>query len=253
MKHLPKIAMEGRKTMKKIITLLMAVTLMFTLAACGSDAGKPSDEVASDSPVQTAEPDNGTGLPDQSETETETQNPVQVGTPDDIESSENGSKALVVYFSATGNTKAVAETIARLQGADVYEIVPEQPYMDEDLNYNDRSTRATAEQNDADARPAISGGIEDIAEYDVIYVGYPIWWGDMPRILYTFFDTYDLTGKTIAPFCTSGGSGLSGTPKTIGSIEPGADILDGLHVSDSAAGNAEEKVSEWLGSIGQVE
>ncbi|MDE6025409.1 MAG: NAD(P)H-dependent oxidoreductase [Lachnospiraceae bacterium] len=235
--------------MKKIIMLLTAVTLMFTLAACGSNAGKPSDGVVSDSPVQTVEPDNETGQSNQ----TETQNPDQEETPDDIESKENGSKALVVYFSATGNTKAVAETIAELQGADIYEIVPEQPYTDEDLNYNDRSTRATAEQNNPDARPAISGGIEDIAEYDVIYVGYPIWWGDMPRILYTFFDNYDLTGKTIAPFCTSGGSGLSGTPKTIGSLEPEADILDGLHVSDSAAGNAEDKVSEWLGSIGQAE
>lgn len=149
--------------MKKIITLLMAVTLMITLAACGSNAGKPSEETVSVSPVQTAEPDQA---------ETETQNPAQEEIPDDIESTESGSKALVVYFSATGNTKAVAETIAGLQGAEIYEIVPEQPYTDEDLNYNDRSTRATAEQNDPDARPAISGSIEDIAEYDVIYVGY---------------------------------------------------------------------------------
>lgn len=227
--------------MKRIITLLMAGTLMFTLAACSSETREPSDGAVSAYPVQTEEPDRA-------ETETETQNPVQEETPDDIGSTETGSKALVVYFSATGNTRAVAETIVGLQGADIYEIVPEQPYTDEDLNYNDRSTRATAEQNDPDARPAIAGGIENIAEYDVVYVGYPIWWGDMPRILYTFFDTYDLTGKTIAPFCTSGGSGFSGTPKTIGSLEAGADILDGLHVSGSAASSAEDKVLEWLES-----
>lgn len=241
----------------------MAVTLMFTLAACGSGASKPSGGTASDSLAQNAEADKETKQPAQAETEkeaqnqeqaeaeTETQNPEEL--PDDMESPENVSKKLVVYFSATGNTKAVAETIARLQGADTYEIVPEQPYTDEDLNYNDRSTRATAEQNDPDARPSISGGIENIAEYDVIYIGYPIWWGDMPRILYTFFDAYDLTGKTVAPFCTSGGSGLSGTPETIASLETGADVLEGLHVSDSAADSAEDEVSEWLGSIGQAE
>lgn len=131
--------------------------------------------------------------------------------------------------------------------------MPEQPYTDDDLNYNNKGTRATAEQNDPDARPAISGGIENIEEYDVIYIGYPIWWGDMPRILYTFFDAYDLTEKTVAPFCTSGGSGLSGTLETIASLETGADVLDGLHVSDSAADSAEDEVSEWLGSIGQAE
>lgn len=239
--------------MKKIIRLFMTVTLMFMLAACGGNTDKPSDGTVSDSPVQTAEPDSETGGPDGTEIKPETQNPDGTETSDNIESMGNESKALVVYFSATGNTKAVAEIIAGLQGADIYEIVPEQPYTDEDLNYNDKKSRTTVEQNDPDARPAISGGIENIAEYDVIYVGYPIWWGDMPRILYTFFDTYDLTGKTIAPFCTSGGSGLSGTPKTIGNLETGADVLEGLQVRDSEVNNAEDKVSEWLSSIGQVE
>lgn len=169
------------------------------------------------------------------------------------ETDKAGTKALVVYFSATGNTKAVAETLTELTGANIYEIVPEQRYTDEDLNYNDRTTRATVEQNDPDARPAIQGSITDFEQYDVIYVGYPIWWGDMPRILYTFFDEYDFNGKTIAPFCTSGGSGLSGTPGTIAELETGATVLDGLHVSDSDADNAESQVSEWLVEIGQAE
>lgn len=167
-----------------------------------------------------------------------------------VETDEAGTKALVVYFSATGNTKAVAETLTELTGADIYEIVPEQPYTDEDLNYNDRTTRATVEQNDPDARPAIQGSITNFEQYDVIYVGFPIWWGDMPRILYTFFDAYDFSGKTIAPFCTSGGSGLSGTPGTIAKLETGATVLDGLHVSDSDTDNAESQVSEWLSDNG---
>ncbi len=179
----------------------------------------------------------------------ESETPVQEenGTKEDA---DEEAKALVVYFSATGNTKAVAETLAGLQDADLYEIVPGQPYTDEDLNYRDHDTRATLEQNDPDARPAIQGSIPDFEQYEVVYVGYPIWWSDMPRILYTFFDTYDFSGKTIAPFCTSGGSGLSGTPGTIAELEAGAVVLDGLHISGSSAGSAENSVSEWLGSIG---
>lgn len=219
--------------MKKIFTFFMTFTIILSLTACGS-GGDSAEELSRDmepeTAVQTVTEHNGT-KEDANETET---------------------KTLVVYFSATGNTKAVAETLAGLQNADIYEIIPEQPYTDEDLNYNDRNTRATVEQNDPDARPAISGDITDFEQYEVVYVGYPIWWGDMPRILYTFFDTCDFSGKTIAPFCTSGGSGLSGTPGTIAELEPGATVLDGLHVSDSEADSAESSVAGWLADIGQA-
>ena len=251
---------ERRKIMKKIVTIFMAVTIALCFAACGNGAEKPSNETVSDSSEQTAGQEDGNQQPELTEENreeqqadpNEEQDVVSEETVHDGEDTENASKALVVYFSATGNTKAVAETIARLQDADIYEIVPEQPYTEEDLDYNDGSTRATAEQNDPEARPVISGSIEDMDRYDVIYVGYPIWWGDMPRILYTFFDTYDLTGKTIVPFCTSGGSGLSGTPGTIGGLEEGAEVLEGLHISDSSVDSAEDTVSEWLNRIGQV-
>lgn len=245
----------------------MAVTMIFTLAACGSDAGKPSGETGRDSSVQSAESSgepagdssvqssgayDGEKQQDSTASESHTQEPASGEASGGDETAGEGTKALVVYFSATGNTKVVAETIADLGDADIYEIVPEQPYTDEDLNYNDRSTRATAEQNDPEARPAIQGSITDFEQYEVIYVGYPIWWGDMPRVLYTFFDAYDFSGKTIAPFCTSGGSGLSGTPGTIAGLEVNATVLDGLHVSDSAADSSESKVAEWLDSIGQA-
>ena len=162
------------------------------------------------------------------------------------------SKSIVVYFSCTGNTKAVAEIIAEKQGADIYEIVPEQPYTDEDLDYGNRSSRSTSEQNDSSSRPAISGSI-DLSSYDTVYVGYPIWWADMPRIMYTFFDAYDLSGKTIAPFCTSGGSGLSGTPKTIAVLEPDAAVTAGLHASSYSADDADADVANWLAEIGLSE
>lgn len=237
----------------------MILALVLGLAACGSknDEEETSQGTAPESAVQTAG-DESSVNEDAGETEasSDTQEPVQTEEPGGLSQEEaegTDAKVLVVYFSATGNTKAVAETLAELQGADIYEIVPEQPYTDEDLNYNDRTTRATAEQNDSDARPAIQGSITDFEQYEVVYVGYPIWWGDMPRILYTFFDTYDFSGKTIAPFCTSGGSGLSGTPGTIAELESGATVLDGLHVSDSAAGSLESSVSQWLADIGQKE
>lgn len=261
--------------MKKFLSVLMTLAIMLSLAACGSGKDAEGASPGIEPELQTAEEGSTnenmdeTGLsPDKQEESGElssdVQEPGQSDEPSsDVQEEQPGepsaegdgtdAKALVVYFSATGNTKAVAETLAGLQGADLYEIVPEQPYTDEDLNYNDRNTRATVEQNDPDVRPAIQGSITDFEQYDVVYVGYPIWWGDMPRILYTFFDTYDFGGKTIAPFCTSGGSGLSGTPGTIAGLEEGATVLDGLHVSDSAADSAESSVSEWLGSIGLAE
>lgn len=236
----------------------MILAMILSLTACGSgdSVGESSRDTEPETAAQTATEQSGT-KEDTNETEpsSDTQEQEQTeksGGSSQEETPGTGTKALVVYFSATGNTKAVAETLAELQGADIYEIVPEQPYTDEDLNYNDRTTRATAEQNDPDARPAIQGSITDFEQYEVVYVGYPIWWGDMPRILYTFFDTYDFSGKTIAPFCTSGGSGLSGTPGTIAELESGATVLDGLHVSDSAADSSESSVSQWLADIGQA-
>ena len=108
---------------------------------------------------------------------------------------------------------------------------------------------AQAEQSE-DARPAIADSIENIADYDVIYVGYPNWWGDMPMILYTFFDSYDFSGKTVAPFCTSGGSGLSNTVNKMKELEPEATVTDGLHIGSGSSSNPDNAVSEWLSEIG---
>lgn len=172
----------------------------------------------------------------------------QTAEPAVTEPSDNtGSRMLVVYFSATGNTEAVAETIAEVTGADVYEIIPEQPYTDDDLNYNDDSCRANREMNDESARPAISGGVENIEQYDTIFLGYPIWWGTMPRIINTFLDTYDLSGKTIMPFCTSGSSGISSSVSDIRSICPNSDVKDGLRGTSSTDA---EQITEWLTESG---
>ena len=106
------------------------------------------------------------------------------------------------------------------------------------------------EEQRSNARPAISGSIDNIEQYDVIYVGFPNWWGDMPMILYTIFDTYDLSGKTVALFCTSGGSGLSGTVNEVKSLEPNATVTQGLHIGSGSSSNPDNVVSEWLNALG---
>lgn len=157
------------------------------------------------------------------------------------------SRALVVYFSATGNTEAMAQTIAETTGADIFEIVPEQPYTSEDLAYNNDDCRANREQNDPNARPAIANQIENMEEYDTIFLGYPIWWGTMPKIINTFLETYDLSGKTVMPFCTSGGSGVTSSVNVIREICPDADVKDGLRGSSSAT---PEQIQQWMSESG---
>lgn len=157
--------------------------------------------------------------------------------------------SLVVYFSATGNTETVAELIADAAEADIYEIVPAVPYTAADLDYGDRSSRTSEERYDSSIRPEIASERIDISSYDTIFVGYPIWWADMPRILYTFFDQYDFSGKVIAPFCTSGGSGLSSTRRTIQRLEPNAEVTEGLSVTTSRLRRAASSVEDWLEDI----
>ena len=117
-------------------------------------------------------------------------------------------KTLVAVFSASGVTKNVGEEIARIAGADFFEIVPKEIYTDDDLNWMNKQSRSSVEMNDPSARPEIADTVSDMASYDKVIVGFPIWWGVAPRIIETFLESYDFSGKTIIPFCTSGGSGI---------------------------------------------
>ena len=179
-------------------------------------------------------------------TVTKTDNAVSEPAQQPPENTEKTSKSLVVYFSATGNTKALAEKIASQSGSDIFEIVPEEKYTSEDLNYNNSDCRANKEQNDESARPAISGEVKNIENYDTVFIGYPIWWGTMPKIINTFLETYDLSGKTVMPFCTSGGSGISSSVTAIKNAWPGADVKDGLRGS---SGTDAAEIEKWLQSV----
>ena len=160
----------------------------------------------------------------------------------DLTSSVDG-KILVAYFSCTNNTKRIAEYIAAASGADLYAITPETPYTSEDLNYGNRSSRATAEQNDPAARPALSGTVSNMEDYDVVFIGYPIWWGKAPMIIQSFMESYDFTGKTVIPFCTSGSSPID---NTVGNKLTNADVQPGQRFSGSAS---EASVSNWVDSL----
>jgi len=146
-------------------------------------------------------------------------------------SSNENTSSLVLYFSATGTTKKIAQRIAKESNSDIIEIIPKEKYKSEDLNYNS-DCRANREQNDSKARPEIENTI-DITKYDTIYLGYPIWWGTNPKIILTLLDTYDFTGKTIIPFCTSGSSGISESVNDLRSYNSKLNIKDGKRFASS--------------------
>lgn len=164
---------------------------------------------------------------------------------DRLRSASAGPKVLVAFFSYTGSTERIAGYIKDALGAELWRIVPEVPYTDDILNYYDPSTRAYIEQNDDAARPAVSGTVERMDEYDILFVGYPIWYGKAPKIIYTFLESYDLTGKTVIPFCTSGSSGIDNSE--LRPAAPGANWLSGSRFSGGAS---RASVVNWLNGLG---
>lgn len=150
---------------------------------------------------------------------------------------------LIVYFSCSNNTEAIAYKIQNNLQSNIFEIIPLDPYTEEDLNYNDDSCRANQEQNDDNCRPQISNPIVDFNQYDSFFIGYPIWWGKLPKIMYTFFETYDFSDKNIIPFCTSGGSGITTSVNEIKQLEPNANVDNGKRFSSS---DSQETINQWL-------
>lgn len=155
------------------------------------------------------------------------------------------SKKLVAYFSASGVTKRYAEKIAKLTGAEVFEIEPKIPYTNADLNWQNASSRSSVEMKNPDSRPEIAENLPNMNEYDIVFVGFPIWWYVAPTIIDTFLESYDFSGKTIVPFATSGGSGIGRTVDVLKSICPKSDIRDGKVVNHIS----ENKLAGWVESF----
>ena len=223
--------------MKKSVFLLLTLLLMLGCAACGSAPADKSTAPAptlrpEETPAEKPAPETTADVaPEQSAAET---------------SPETGthSTVLVVYFSCTGTTRGMAERIAALTGGDLAEIVPAQPYSSEDLNYHDHTARATVEQNTPDARPEIANEVT-LEGYTTVYLGYPIWWCDAPRILSTFVESHDFTGITVIPFCTSGSSGAGRTGEHLGEQAGTGNFLSSTRLD---AGISQEKLQDWIDS-----
>lgn len=153
---------------------------------------------------------------------------------------------LVAYFSASGVTAKLAKTLASAVGADLHEIVPKEAYTSEDLDWTNKKSRSTIEMNDKTFRPAISDTVANMEQYDTIYVGFPIWWYVAPTIINTFLEKYDLTGKTIIPFATSGGSGMGNTNKELLDSCKGAVLKEGKRFSQNAT---ENELKAWAKTV----
>ena len=227
--------------MKRTLSLFLTVALMLTLAACGSKSGQDSTS-SSPAPEGNTPTSTAPEIPpaNQPEDTAPTEDQPPEGTDD------SGKKVLIAYFSATNNTENIANHLNEILDADLYEIVPEQPYTADDLNYNDSSSRSSQEMNDPDSRPVISGSVENMEQYDVIFLGYPIWWGEAPRIINTFLESYDLSGKTIAPFCTSASSPLGSSATKLQDLTGSATWLEGQRFSGGASVS---DVQSWVDSL----
>ena len=209
--------------MKQIRKIAGCLAAVLCLSACGSAS-------AAAEPAAPKEPAAETETPGAEAPQSETEQPAE-------------EKTLVVYFSATGTTKGIAEIIAAVTGADTYEIKAAQEYTDADLDWHDSSSRTTNEQNDSSVRPEIASEPVSLDGVTRIFIGYPIWWGEEPRIMDTFVEANDFTGITMIPFCTSGSSGIGHSGKNLAENAGTGDWLDGQRFG---AGASEDEIRSWI-------
>ncbi|MBQ3322289.1 MAG: flavodoxin [Firmicutes bacterium] len=208
--------------MKKILLILLTLCMMIGLAACSGS--NTSDEAAGT--------DN-----EMASTEEQTS---------EVEGNDSENSTLVVYFSVTGNTRGVAEKIADITGADVYEIKAAEEYTSEDIDYDNSDSRTTHEQNDSSARPEIGSDTISLEGYTTIYIGYPIWWGQEPRIMDTFVESYDFDGITMIPFCTSGSSDIGQSGQNLADNAGSGSWLEGKRF---AGGASEDEIRTWIDGL----
>ncbi|MGF7144500.1 diketogulonate reductase-like aldo/keto reductase/flavodoxin [Anaerotaenia torta] len=228
--------------MRRVFIFIIGFVLVLALTACGTEEANPGSSTSIAPSEQTpaaegAEPTASPGLE-------------KSGSTDEANSEKLNANMLVAYFSCTGNTAALAEYAADILNADLYEIEAEVPYTKEDLNYNDSSSRSIKEQKDSSARPAIASQAENMGQYDTVILAYPIWSGQAPRIVSTFLESYDFSGKTIVPFCTSGGSGIGSSATRLHPLCP--DSTNWKDGKRFAAGTSKEELTEWLNSLDLV-
>lgn len=230
--------------MKKAMTLFLSLTLAVGLCACGSnpdrqqESSAASTKPAEDSPVES----------ESSETETQEAKTSETETAPESEEDAGLGKSIVVYYSASGNTKEAAEYIANAVNGDVFELIPEEPYSDADLDWTDDNSRVVYEHENQDARDIalVESEIPDWESYETVFIGYPIWWGIAAWPVDTFVKANDFTGKTVIPFCTSASSGLGESGTQLAELAGTGNWLDGERFS---SGVSEEDVWEWIENL----
>ncbi len=224
--------MKNRTIRLLTLLTLAALLLLPLLTACGNRESEPAAQASGSQTGAEAGSVSVAGTADKTD---------PADTPND-ESTASGS-TLVVVFSATGTTLGVAEKIAAIEGADLYEITAAEPYSSADLNWNDSGSRSTKEQNDKNARPAIGSDPVDLTGYTKIYIGFPIWWGEELRIMDTFAESYDFDGITMIPFCTSASSGIGRSGQNLAQRAGSGTWLDGKRFS---GGVSEADLRAWI-------
>ncbi len=232
-KKVATVSKNGTVTAKKIGTAKIKVTVR---KETSKKNGKASEKKTTWLKIKVVK-----GSDQKDNTDSETESPAD-------QNSVKGKKSLVVYFSCTGTTKKIAEYVQQSTGADIYRIEAEVPYTAEDLNYGDASTRATKEQNDSSARPAIAGKVENMSQYQNVVIVYPIWWGQAPRIISTFLESYDFKGKTIVPVCTSHSSGIGSSAVSLHSLVD--ESVTWMEGNRFAADTSKDDVRKWLENSG---
>ena len=222
---------------KKIIALIVGV-LVIAVGCIGFWVISSNNKTESNNNSNNNSNTNTTENGNSNETQEENTNDN-----DNDNGTTNDKNVAIIYFSATGTTERVARYIKDWAGGDLIEIVPKDEYTSADLNYNNNNSRSTKEQNDESARPEIKNTI-NTDNYDVIFLGYPIWWGDAPRIILTFLDSHNLDGKTVIPFCTSGGSGISSSVSYFKSHYKNVNFQNGATLN-----NGESAVKNWVNGL----
>ncbi|MBR6147871.1 MAG: flavodoxin [Lachnospiraceae bacterium] len=230
--------------MKKSISVLAAIILAFGLAACGNNEGQEIKDAAYTVQEENSqESDAMKNYKEQADDAVTGESDSNTADKIAEDTSSKGSDVLIVYFSATGTTKGIAEKIAGITGADTYEIKAAQEYSDADLNWNDSDSRSTKEQNDPSARPEIGSEAVSLDGYSTIYIGYPIWWGEEPRIMDTFVESYNFDGITMIPFCTSSSSGIGRSGQNLADNAGSGTWIDGKRFG---AGASEDEIRSWI-------
>lgn len=219
---------------KRLLSIICSISFVALLGACSTSINENnSSESTTSAPI----------VSDTAIEETTSQETSGAQESEEITVTNTGTEVLVIIFSQTGHTMGIAEKIVAIEGADLYEIVPAVPYTEEDLDYNNSDSRATVEQNDPSVRPEIESDPIDLSKYSKIYIGYPIWWGQEPRIMDTFVESYDFGDATVIPFCTSGSSGIGQSGTNLATNAGSGNWLEGQRFASDAS---EDDVRSWI-------